>query len=71
MTARRSLGVGVIGLGWMGQAHSRSMRRIPSLFPERTFDPRLVICADSAPVRFASVGVTSGIALFWLGMHRR
>ncbi len=51
MTARRSLGVGVVGLGWMGQAHSRSMRRIPSLFPERTFDPRLVVCADSAVAR--------------------
>jgi predicted dehydrogenase len=51
MTARRSLGVGVVGLGWMGGAHSRSMLRIPSLFPERTFDPRLVVCADSAATR--------------------
>ena len=51
MTPRRSLGVGVVGLGWMGQAHSRSMRRVPSLFPERVFDPRLVVCADSVPTR--------------------
>jgi predicted dehydrogenase len=51
VTARRALGVGVVGLGWMGQAHSRSMRRIPSLFPERSFDPRLVVCADSVPAR--------------------
>jgi predicted dehydrogenase len=47
--ARRRLGVGVIGFGWLGQAHSRSMLRIPTLFEERTFDPRLVICADPVP----------------------
>lgn len=43
---RRRLGVGVCGLGWMGQAHSRSFRRIPALFPDRTYEPDLVICAD-------------------------
>ena len=36
MTGRRTIGIGVIGLGWMGQAHSRSYRRIPTLFPDRT-----------------------------------
>ncbi len=46
MTARRQLGVGVVGIGWMGEAHSRSMRRIPTLFDDRDFDPLLVICAD-------------------------
>ena len=30
--ARRRLGVGVIGFGWLGQAHSRSLLRIPTLF---------------------------------------
>ncbi len=38
-----------MGLGWMGQAHSRSALRIPSLFPNRSFEPRLVVCADTAP----------------------
>ncbi|MDH3754510.1 MAG: Gfo/Idh/MocA family oxidoreductase [Acidimicrobiia bacterium] len=51
MTGRRELGVGVIGLGWMGQAHSRSVARIPSLFPEREYDPRLVVCADNVEQR--------------------
>jgi predicted dehydrogenase len=55
---RRRLGVGVIGLGWMGQAHSRSMRRIPMHFPDRSFDPDLVICCDPLPGR-AEDGVTS------------
>lgn len=48
---RRPLGIGVIGLGWMGQAHSRSYRRIPMLFPNRRAEPRLVHCADSSAVR--------------------
>ncbi len=51
MPERRSIGIGVIGFGWMGQAHSRSYRRIPTLFPERTFEPRLVACADNVPAR--------------------
>ena len=38
--------IAVLGLGWMGQAHSRSARRIPSHFPQRSFDPHLVVCAD-------------------------
>jgi predicted dehydrogenase len=48
---RPTIGIGVIGFGWMGQAHSRSYLRIPTLFPERTFDPRLLICADNVAAR--------------------
>jgi predicted dehydrogenase len=48
---RTSLGIAVIGFGWMGQAHSRAYRRIPSLFPQRTFEPRLVLCADNVVAR--------------------
>ena len=43
----KRIGIAVLGLGWMGQAHSRSMLRIPSLFPERSFQPELVVCADT------------------------
>lgn len=43
---KKHVGVAVLGLGWMGQAHSRSMLRIPSLFPERAVSPSLVVCAD-------------------------
>lgn len=45
------IGVAVLGLGWMGQAHSRSVLRIPSLFPERSFQPELVVCADTEASR--------------------
>lgn len=45
------IGVGVVGFGWLGQAHSRSLLRIPTLFAERPFDTRLVVCADPLPER--------------------
>lgn len=44
---KKTLGVAVLGLGWMGQVHARAMLRMPSLFPDRTFNPRLVVCADT------------------------
>jgi len=45
------VGIAVIGFGWMGQAHSRSYARIPSLFPDRVADPELVICCDNVEER--------------------
>jgi predicted dehydrogenase len=47
--ARQRIGVGVIGFGWLGRAHARSLARIPMLFGDRTYDPDLVACADPAP----------------------
>jgi predicted dehydrogenase len=49
--ARRKLGVGVIGFGWLGQAHTRSLLRIPTLFEDRAFDAELVACSDTLPAR--------------------
>jgi len=46
-----TIGIGVIGFGWMGQAHSRSYRRIPMHFPEAEIMPRLVVVADNVPER--------------------
>ena len=48
---KQPLGIGVVGFGWMGQAHSRSYRRIPTLFPERVADPVLIVCADAVEAR--------------------
>lgn len=42
----RELGVGVIGMGWMGDLHSRSYLQVPVRFPKAAVLPRLVICAD-------------------------
>jgi predicted dehydrogenase len=49
--ARRKIGVGVIGFGWLGQAHTRSLLRIPTLFEHRAFDTTLVVCSDALPDR--------------------
>ena len=49
--ARRRIGVGLIGFGWLGQAHSRSMHRIKTLFAEREFDPELVVVSDAVQAR--------------------
>ncbi len=43
----KTVGIAVIGFGWMGKAHSRSYLRIPTLFPDRPADPKLVICCDN------------------------
>lgn len=51
---RPRVGIAVIGFGWMGQAHSRSYLRIPSLFPDRAADPELVVCADPVAARRAT-----------------
>lgn len=48
---RVRLGIGVIGFGWMGQAHSRGCRRAPSYFPGRGYEPDLVMAADTVEER--------------------
>jgi len=48
---RCRIGVAVIGFGWMGQAHARSYIRIPTLFPERTYDPELIVVTDNVQAR--------------------
>jgi predicted dehydrogenase len=64
--ARRRIGVGVIGFGWLGQAHSRSLQRIPTLFLDRSFEPQLVVCSDPVPARLedavGSFGFERGVA---------
>jgi predicted dehydrogenase len=46
-----TIGIGVIGMGWMGEAHSRSYRAIPDRFHESGISPRLVVCADPVEAR--------------------
>jgi predicted dehydrogenase len=58
----RRIGVGVIGFGWLGQAHSRSLARIPTLFADREFQPELVVCADNVPERIDDAVRSFGFA---------
>ena len=47
----REIGLGVIGMGWMGTVHSRSFLAVQDKFFDRGLRPRLVICADTVPER--------------------
>ena len=57
---KKEIRIAVLGLGWMGQAHSRSALRIPSLFPDRSFEPVLQVCADVDPARQESAVANYG-----------
>jgi len=56
----RTIGIGVIGMGWMGLVHSRSYRQIADRFPDSGIRPRLVICADDVAVRAREAQVRLG-----------
>jgi predicted dehydrogenase len=47
----REIGVGLLGVGWMGEVHSTSYRRVPVHFPECAGRARLVIAADEVEKR--------------------
>lgn len=48
------LGIGVIGMGWMGSVHSRCYNQIKDRFHDSGIQPRLVICADEVEDRSRS-----------------
>ncbi|MBM3775951.1 MAG: Gfo/Idh/MocA family oxidoreductase [Acidobacteria bacterium] len=47
----RRVGIGVIGMGWMGKLHSRSYRQMAERFDNSGLAGRLVICADDVEAR--------------------
>jgi predicted dehydrogenase len=47
----RTVGVGVIGFGWMGRVHTQAYSRVVHHFPELGVVPRLVVVADEVPGR--------------------
>jgi predicted dehydrogenase len=49
----RTIGVGVVGFGWMGRVHARAYARVAHHFPELPLRPELVVVADDAPGRAA------------------
>ena len=46
-----TLGIGVIGMGWMGQVHSRSYSLAAQRFPDSGLNAKLVICSDNVAER--------------------
>jgi predicted dehydrogenase len=48
---KEEISVAVIGLGWMGQVHSRGYRRLFDHYPDCPLRPRLVVAADAVEDR--------------------
>ena len=46
-----NLGIGVIGMGWMGHVHSRAYSLVPQRFPDSNLLPQLIICSDNVAER--------------------
>lgn len=51
MTDARTIGVGLISVGWMGKVHSRAFQMLPIVYPELNVKTRLVIAADNVQER--------------------
>jgi predicted dehydrogenase len=47
----KEIGIGLLGVGWMGQVHSTSYARVPIHFPDAEGRARLVIAADEVEER--------------------
>jgi predicted dehydrogenase len=56
------IGIGIIGMGWMGQVHARSYNAVPLRFPELDVKPRLVICSDNVASRVETAKEQLGFA---------
>jgi predicted dehydrogenase len=47
----REIGIGLLGMGWMGEVHSTSYARVPAHFPDCEGRARLVVAADVSEQR--------------------
>ena len=56
----RAIGIGLIGVGWMGRVHAAAYRRVADHFPECAGVPRLVVAADDSAERAGSAVETLG-----------
>lgn len=61
-TGKQEIGIGVIGMGWMGTVHSRSYRLLNDRFHDNTVRARLVICADNVAHRAEEARESLGFA---------
>jgi predicted dehydrogenase len=56
----KGIGIAVIGMGWMGEVHSRSYANLRSRFGSDAPSVRLVVCADDVPERAEAARVKLG-----------
>lgn len=60
---RRSLGVAVVGFGWMGRAHTQAYARVLHHFPQLRLRPRLVAVVDEETGRAVEAAEQFGFEL--------
>jgi predicted dehydrogenase len=58
----RSVGVAVVGFGWMGRVHTQAYLRLPHHFPQLDVRPELVAVADEVPGRAPGAVARYGFA---------
>lgn len=66
---RRKIGVAVIGMGWMGQVHSRAWLGAPQRFPDLAIDVELAVCADASEELAARGAATHGFGRHTVDWH--
>ncbi|MDX3232382.1 Gfo/Idh/MocA family oxidoreductase [Streptomyces sp. ME19-01-6] len=57
-----TLGVAVVGFGWMGRVHTQAYARVPHHFPQLSLRPELVAVADEVPGRAEEAAERYGFA---------
>ncbi len=57
-----SLGVAVIGFGWMGRVHTQAYARVPHHYPQLAVRPELVTVAEEVPGRAEEAAAQFGFA---------
>ncbi|MFF3663386.1 Gfo/Idh/MocA family protein [Streptomyces olivochromogenes] len=58
----RTLGVAVVGFGWMGRVHTQAYARVPHHFPGLSLRSELVAVADEVPGRAEEAAAQYGFA---------
>lgn len=57
-----TLGVAVVGFGWMGRVHTQAYVRLPHHFPQLSLRPELVMVAEEVPGRAEEAAAQFGFA---------
>jgi predicted dehydrogenase len=57
-----TLGVAVVGFGWMGRVHTQAYARLPHHFPQLSVRPELIAVADEVPGRAEEAAGLYGFA---------
>ena len=66
----QEIGIGVIGMGWMGTTHSRSYRLVNDRFHDSGVRAQLVICADDVAHRAEEARETLGFEMSTTDWHQ-